>query len=112
MKSNQRMFLFYPTSMFLSLPYPLSKKKKKSISTCSGEEKKNKIKYNVWSLAGVVQWTERGPANQSVTGSIPSQGTCLGCRPDAQKVVCERQPHTDVSLPLFLPPSSSLKINK
>ena len=32
-------------------------------------------------LAGVAQWTERQPANQRVTGLIPSQGTCLGCRP-------------------------------
>ena len=32
-------------------------------------------------LAGVAQWTERWPVNQRGTGSIPSQGTCLGCRP-------------------------------
>ena len=32
-------------------------------------------------LAGVAQWIEPGPANQRVMGSIPSQGTCLGCRP-------------------------------
>ena len=30
--------------------------------------------------AGAAQWIERGPANQRVTGSIPSQGTSLGCR--------------------------------
>ena len=30
-------------------------------------------------MMGVVQWTECQPANQKVTGSIPSQGTCLGC---------------------------------
>ena len=35
-------------------------------------------------LAGVAQWIEHWPANQSVTGSIPSQGTCLGCRPGPQ----------------------------
>ena len=35
-------------------------------------------------LAGVAQWTECGPANQRVTGSIPSQGICLGCRPGPQ----------------------------
>ena len=35
-------------------------------------------------LAGVAQWIEHQPANQRVTGSIPSQGTCLGCRPDPQ----------------------------
>ena len=35
-------------------------------------------------LAGVAQWIECQPANQRVTGSIPSQGTCLGCGPDPQ----------------------------
>ena len=35
-------------------------------------------------LAGVAQRIERWPANQRVTGSIPSQGTCLGCRPGPQ----------------------------
>ena len=35
-------------------------------------------------LAGVAQWIERGPVNQKVTGSIPTQGTCLGCRPGPQ----------------------------
>ena len=35
-------------------------------------------------LAGVAQWIERGPANQRVAGWIPSQGTCLGCRPGPQ----------------------------
>ena len=32
-------------------------------------------------LAGVAQWIERQPGNQRVAGSIPSQGTWLGCRP-------------------------------
>ena len=32
-------------------------------------------------LAGVAQWIEPGPVNQRVAGLIPSQGTCLGCRP-------------------------------
>ena len=35
-------------------------------------------------LAGVVQWTECAPVNQMITGSIPSQGTCLGCGPGPQ----------------------------
>ena len=34
--------------------------------------------------AGVAQWTEHQLANQRVTGSIPSQGTCLGCGPGPQ----------------------------
>ena len=46
-------------------------------------------------LAGVAQWIECEPVNQRVTGSIPSQDTCLGCRPG---------PHL-VSLPLFSLPS-------
>ena len=33
--------------------------------------------------AGVVQWTECQPGNCEVAGSIPSQGTCLGCGPEA-----------------------------
>ena len=55
-------------------------------------------------LAGVAQWIERRPANQRVTGLIPSQGTCLGCRPVPQLRTCKGQPHIDVSLPLFLFP--------
>ena len=59
-------------------------------------------------LAGVAQWIECRPVNQRVTGSIPSQGTCLGCRPGPQLGVHERQPHTDVFPPLFLPPFPSV----
>ena len=43
-----------------------------------------------------------GPANQMVLGSVPSQGTCLGCGPGPQWGVCKRQTHTYVSLPVFL----------
>ena len=32
-----------------------------------------------YALAGVAQWTEQRPENRRVAGSIPSQGTCLGC---------------------------------
>ena len=53
----------------------------------------------------VGQWIE---CSLSVTGSIPSQGTGLGCRPSPQQGVREGQPHIDVSLPLFLPPFPSL----
>ena len=35
-------------------------------------------------LADVAQWIEHWPVNQRVTGLIPSQGTCLGCRPGPQ----------------------------
>ena len=44
-------------------------------------------KLNV-ALADVAQWVERRPANQSVTGSIPSQGTCMGCEPGRQLGAC------------------------
>ena len=62
-------------------------------------------------LAGVAQWIEQWPANQRVAGWIPSQGTCLGCRPGPHREGGhEREPHIDVSFPLS--PSLSLKINK
>ena len=63
-------------------------------------------------LADVAQWIECQPANQRVSGSIPTQGTCLGCGPGPQWRALERQPYTDVSVPLFLPPFPSLKISK
>ena len=44
--------------------------------------------------------------NQRITGSIPSQGTCLGCRPGPQ----ERQPHIDLSF--LLSPSLPLSLKK
>ena len=50
-------------------------------------------------LAGIAQWIGHLPENQKVTGSVPSQGTHLGCRPGPQLGVCERQP-IDVSLAL------------
>ena len=65
-------------------------------------------------LDGVAQWIECQTANQGVTGSIPSQGTSLGCGPGHQLGAHERQPHIDVS-PSFspsLPPSLKIKINK
>ena len=41
-------------------------------------------------LAGVAQWIECWPTKQTVTGSIPSQGTCLGCGPGPQLGMPER----------------------
>ena len=40
---------------------------------------------------------EYGPVNQRVTGSIPCQGTYLGCEPGSHLGACKRQP-IDVSL--------------
>ena len=33
-----------------------------------------------FTLADVAQWIECRLVNQNATGSIPGQGTCLGCR--------------------------------
>ena len=68
------------------------------------------VRKEFWglALACVAQWIERQTLNQRVAGLIPSQGTCLGCGLDPQLGVLERQSHIDVSLPLFLSPSSSL----
>ena len=35
----------------------------------------------ILALAGVAQWIECRPVNRRVTGSIPTQGTFLGCGP-------------------------------
>ena len=61
-------------------------------------------------LAGVAQWIEL--QTKGFAGSIPSQGTCLGCRPGPQWGPHERQPHIDISLSLSPSLPLSLKINK
>ena len=70
------------------------------------------VKNYKGALAGVAQCIECWPVNQRVMGSIPSQCTCLGFGPDPQWGAYERQPHTDVSLPLFLSLPSPLSKNK
>ena len=62
------------------------------------------VKVRETALAGVAQWIELWPVNPRVAGLVPSQGTCLGCRPGPLLGRHERQLHIDVSLPLFLPP--------
>ena len=42
------------------------------------------LKNKCFTLVGVTHWIECPPANERVTGSIPSQGTCLGCGPGPQ----------------------------
>ena len=59
-------------------------------------------------LAGVAQWIECWPANQRVTGLVPSQGTCLSYEPGPQWGVHKKKTHIDVSFPVFLPPLPSL----
>ena len=46
--------------------------------------RKQKFHKKNAALAGVAQWIESRPTNQRVTGSIPSQGICLGCKPGPQ----------------------------
>ena len=43
-----------------------------------------------------VDWVQ--DVNQRVASSIPSQGTCPGCRPGPQYGARKRQPHIDISL--------------
>ena len=64
-------------------------------------------------LAGIAEWIECWPLNRRVTGSIPSQGTWLGCRPGPQLGHVKGNHlmyllQADVSLPLFLPLFPSL----
>ena len=66
-------------------------------------------------LAGVAQWIECLPVNRKVAGSIPRQGTGLGCGPGSKLGEYQKQSmsskfvsHIDVSLPFFLPPFPTL----
>ena len=67
------------------------------------------LRNETQALAGMAQWPECLPAGlwacQPKGRWFDShQGPCLGCGPGPQLGACERQPHDDVSLPLFLPP--------
>ena len=63
-------------------------------------------------LAVVAQWIELRPVNQRVAGLIPSLRHMPGLQVRSPVGACERQPYTDASVPLFLPPFPSPKINK
>ena len=67
-------------------------------------------------LTGVALWVGSRPAEQKVTRSIPSQGTCLGCGFDHHSECVPETTDPCFSLPLmFLSLSSlplSLKISK
>ena len=54
------------------------------------------VKSGLQALDGVAQWTEHQTANQRVASSIPTQGTCLGCRPGPHWEMHKRQQHTDI----------------
>ena len=43
--------------------------------------KNRHLRLKPLTLADVAQWIECWPVNQKVASSIPSQGTCLDCRP-------------------------------
>ena len=66
------------------------------------------INIYISALACVAQWIEHWLANQKGAVSIPIQGIYLGCGSGPWSVVCDRQPHIDVSLPLFLVPFPSV----
>ena len=76
-----------------------------------GETFSDHLKPQFLAVAGMAQCIERRPVKQRVTGSTPGQSTCLHCGPGPVGSY-ERQPHIDVSLPLFLTPFPCLKINK
>ena len=100
------------TSIFLKLFQKIQKEEKLPISFYEisiiliPKPDKDIMKKKI-ALAGVAQSIECHPENPRVTGSIPSQGTYLGCGlgfPVHGARAHKRQPHTDVSFPLFLPP--------
>ena len=71
------------------------------------------IKLEYGALAGVAQEIELWPANQRVTSSIPSQGTCLGCGPGSPVGgTREAITHGCFSPSLSLSFLLSLKLNK
>ena len=62
--------------------------------------------------ASVAQWIECWPANQRITGSIPSEGTCLGCAGQDLSRGHMRSNHTSMFLSLSLSLPSPLSKNK
>ena len=51
---------------------------------------KSSLTIQMLTLAGVAKLIECQPVNQGIAGLIPSQGTCLGCRPGPQWGASER----------------------
>ena len=52
--------------------------------SCPDPEQSRHDEIKNTALVGVAQWIEGGTEKQRVTGSIPSQGSCLGCGPGPQ----------------------------
>ena len=69
-------------------------------------------KYEVLALADVAMWIERWPANRKVTGSIPTEGMCLGGRPGPKLGACERELIDSMFLSLSFSLPSLLSKNK
>ena len=60
----------------------------------------------------MAQGTECRPVDQGDASLIPSRAHAWVAGQVHSGGVCERQPHTDVSLPLFFPPFLILTINQ
>ena len=71
------------------IPMPESHHQKFSLSAI--RQRYDIFKNHPKALAGVPQCFEHWPENWNVPGSIPSQGTCLGCGSGPQLGACERQ---------------------
>ena len=87
------------------------KKKYKRLLPVNFSMFKNMMKRPTGTLAHVAQWIECWFANQGVIGLIPSQGTCLGCRPGPQ-LGCSRGNQTLMFLSLSSFLAFCLKVNK
>ena len=64
------------------MPYDLTYSGTKSAKQTSKQNITRAIEIKNKVLAGMAQWIEHWPTNQKITGSSPSQGPCLGCKPD------------------------------
>ena len=78
-KANNNVQLFYDSCNLHSV-----KVMNKFICTKLRMNVRIHIKSPKYTLVGMTQWIECSLANQGVTASVPSQGTCLGCKPGPQ----------------------------
>ena len=78
---------------------------------CEKRLKTNKQTKYILGWCGSLAWALACKLEGQIACSIPSQGTCLGCRPGLLMVVCSNR---SIFLSLLLPPSPSLSkwINK
>ena len=64
--------------------------KKQFKNQCFSRKDDKTSKSKTSSLAGVTLQIKHQPVNPKITGSIPSQGTRLGCEPGPQYGACKR----------------------